>query len=98
MAEDEQEGSPLRAVVGLGLIVVLILGVLFVMHELRHAAAMQDCVASGRSELRADCIGAWVVFARRACPTPRAMIEPGDAPRTCRFRRPYAEIRRTPVS
>jgi hypothetical protein len=49
MADDEQKNSPLRAVVGLGLIVVLILGVLFVMHELQHAAAIQDCVASGRT-------------------------------------------------
>jgi hypothetical protein len=28
---------------------VLILGVLFVMQQLRHAAAIQDCVASGRT-------------------------------------------------
>jgi hypothetical protein len=49
MADNEEKSSPLRAVVGLGLIVVLILGVLFVMHELQHAAAIQDCVASGRT-------------------------------------------------
>ncbi len=52
MADDEQneqKGSPLRAVVGLGLIVTLILGVLFVMQQLRHASAIQDCVASGRT-------------------------------------------------
>jgi hypothetical protein len=49
MAEDENKSSPLRAVVGLGLILVLILGVLFVMHQLQHAAAIQDCVASGRT-------------------------------------------------
>jgi hypothetical protein len=49
MAEDEPKRGPLRAVVGLGLIVVLILGVLFVMQQLRHAAAIQDCVASGRT-------------------------------------------------
>jgi hypothetical protein len=49
MADDGEKGSPLRAVVGLGLIIVLILGVLFVMHELQHAAAIQDCVASGRT-------------------------------------------------
>ncbi|WP_428485406.1 hypothetical protein [Rhodopila sp.] len=46
---DPQPASPLRALVGLGLIVVLILGVLFVMQQLRHASAIQDCVASGRS-------------------------------------------------
>jgi hypothetical protein len=53
MAEDEPNdsprGGPLRAVVGLGLIVVLILGVLFVMEQLRHGAAIQDCVSSGRT-------------------------------------------------
>ena len=49
MTEEEPKSSPLRAVVGLGLIVVLILGVLFVMHELQHAAAIQDCVSSGRT-------------------------------------------------
>jgi hypothetical protein len=49
MADDEQKSSPLRAVVGLGLIAVLILGVLFVMQQLRHASAIQDCIASGRS-------------------------------------------------
>jgi hypothetical protein len=49
MSEDDGKGSPWRAVVGLGLIAVLILGVLFVMHELQHAAALQDCVASGRT-------------------------------------------------
>lgn len=49
MSDDEQKGSPLRAVVGLGLIAVLILGVLFVMHQLQHAASIQDCVASGRT-------------------------------------------------
>jgi hypothetical protein len=49
MAEDDQKGSVLRTVVGLGLILVLILGMLFVMQQLRHAAAIQDCVASGRT-------------------------------------------------
>jgi hypothetical protein len=49
MADDEEKNSPLRALVGLGLIVVLIVGVLFVMQQLRHAAAVQDCVSSGRT-------------------------------------------------
>jgi hypothetical protein len=49
MAEENPGRGPLRAVVGLGLIVVLILGVIFVMQQLRHAAAIQDCVASGRT-------------------------------------------------
>ncbi len=37
------------AVVGLALIVGLIVVVLFVMQQLRHASAIQDCVASGRT-------------------------------------------------
>jgi hypothetical protein len=49
MPDDDPKGSPLRAVVGLGLVLVLIVGVLFVMHQLQHAAAIQDCVASGRT-------------------------------------------------
>jgi hypothetical protein len=54
MVEDDRGGggSPWRAVAGLGLIAVLIVGVLFVMQQLRHAAAIQDCVASGRR----DCV------------------------------------------
>ncbi|HEY0185030.1 MAG TPA: hypothetical protein VGC09_19690 [Rhodopila sp.] len=49
MAEDEPKGGPLRAVVGLGLLLALIVGVLFVVQQLRHAAAIQDCVSSGRT-------------------------------------------------
>jgi len=49
MGEDDEKRSPLRAVVGLGLILVLILGVVFIMQQLRHASAIQDCVASGRT-------------------------------------------------
>ncbi len=47
--EEEPSGGPLRAVVGLGLIVGLIVVVLFVMQQLRHASLIQDCVASGRT-------------------------------------------------
>jgi hypothetical protein len=46
---DDPKRGPLRAVVGLGLVVVLVLGILFVMQQLRHAAAVQDCIASGRT-------------------------------------------------
>jgi hypothetical protein len=49
MAEDEPKGGPLRAIVGLALIVALIVAVLFVMEQLRHASAIQDCVSSGRT-------------------------------------------------
>jgi len=48
MPDDEPKSSPLRAVVALGLIVALIVGVLFVVHQLQHAASIQDCVTSGR--------------------------------------------------
>jgi hypothetical protein len=47
--EDEPKSGPLRAVVGLALILGLIIVVLFVMQQLRHASAIQDCVASGRT-------------------------------------------------
>ncbi len=46
---DEPPTSPLRAVVGLALIAGLIVGVLFIMHELQRASAIQDCVSSGRT-------------------------------------------------
>jgi len=49
MSDEDPKSSPWRALAGLGLIVVLILGVLFVMHALQHAAVIQDCVASGRT-------------------------------------------------
>jgi len=49
MSEEDPKASPWRAVVGLGLIAVLIVGVLFIMHELQSAASLQDCVASGRT-------------------------------------------------
>jgi hypothetical protein len=52
MADDDDEHpqtSPFRAVIGLALIAVMILGVLFVMKQLQHAAAIQDCVAAGRT-------------------------------------------------
>jgi hypothetical protein len=47
--EDEPKSGPLRAVVGLALILGLVVVVLFVMQQLRHASAIQDCVASGRT-------------------------------------------------
>ena len=49
MSEEDPKPSPWRAVVGLGLIAALIIGVLFIMQQLRHATAIQDCVASGRT-------------------------------------------------
>jgi len=49
MSQEGEPGSPLRALAGLLLVAVLIVAVLFVMQELRSAARMQDCVASGRT-------------------------------------------------
>lgn len=51
MAEEERapNGSPWRGIVGIVLIVAVVLGVLFMVHQLQHAAAIQDCVASGRT-------------------------------------------------
>jgi hypothetical protein len=49
--EDDDAPAPSRwrGVVGIGLLVVLVLGVLYMAQQLRHAAAVQDCVASGRT-------------------------------------------------
>jgi hypothetical protein len=46
---DDPSSSPVRAVVGLLAIVGLIVAVLFIMRQLQHAASIQDCVASGRT-------------------------------------------------
>jgi hypothetical protein len=46
---DDQPGSPRRALFGLLAIVVGIVAVLFIVQELRRAAQIQDCVASGRT-------------------------------------------------
>ncbi len=42
-------GPPRGALVALLLVIVLVGAVLFVMHRLNHAARLQDCVASGRT-------------------------------------------------
>ncbi len=49
MADEDPEPSQWRAVIGLGLIALLIVGVLLVINELRQATALQDCVVSGRT-------------------------------------------------
>ena len=50
MPDPEPESPPpYRALIGLVAIVALIVLVLFIMHELRQAAQMQDCIASGRT-------------------------------------------------
>lgn len=47
--EEDQARSPWRAVVGLVLVVGLVFAVVFVMRELRHMSAVQDCVMAGRT-------------------------------------------------
>jgi hypothetical protein len=46
---DDHQGSPRRAIFGLVIILVGIVATLFIMQQLRHAAQIQDCVASGRT-------------------------------------------------
>jgi hypothetical protein len=46
---DDQQGSPKRAVFGLVAILIGIVATMFIVQELRHAAQLQDCVASGRT-------------------------------------------------
>ncbi len=41
--------SPLRALVGLGVLLLVVVGVVFIVHRLQESAQMQDCIASGRT-------------------------------------------------
>jgi heme/copper-type cytochrome/quinol oxidase subunit 4 len=47
--DDPKPTGRSRALVGLVVIVLLVMGVLFIMHRLDQAAKMQDCLASGRT-------------------------------------------------
>jgi len=47
--DDPEQTGRHRALVGLAVIVLLVIGVLFIMHRLDQAAKMQDCLASGRT-------------------------------------------------
>ena len=47
--DDEQPSGSRGALIGLGVVVVLILGGLWLMHVLGAASATQDCLASGRT-------------------------------------------------
>jgi hypothetical protein len=50
MSEDEPESGPPRGpLAALVLVVVLVLGCLWLFHEMHGAAAIQDCVMSGRT-------------------------------------------------
>jgi hypothetical protein len=47
--DDTPPGAPWRALVGLIAVIVLVAGVMLIARELRQAARIQDCVASGRT-------------------------------------------------
>jgi hypothetical protein len=49
MSDDEPPPHPQRALIGLIAVVVMIVGVVFVMYKLHQASALQDCLASGRT-------------------------------------------------
>jgi hypothetical protein len=49
MSDDEPASHPLRSLIGLIAIVAMVAGVVFVMYRLHQASAMQDCLASGRT-------------------------------------------------
>jgi len=46
---DNRDRSNVRAMVGLCVIVALIVGTVIVMQKLRASAALQECLASGRT-------------------------------------------------
>jgi hypothetical protein len=47
--DDPQAGPPRGALVALLLVAVLMGGFWFIMHRLRQAGQLQDCIASGRT-------------------------------------------------
>jgi hypothetical protein len=49
MPDDEPASHPLRALIGLIAVVAMVMGVVFVMYRLHQASALQDCLASGRT-------------------------------------------------
>ncbi len=51
MADDDTDtpGPPWRPLVGLLVIIALGVGVWFIVQQLRQSAALQDCLASGRT-------------------------------------------------
>jgi hypothetical protein len=48
-SDDDEAGGHRGALIALGVVVVLILGGLWLAHILGGAAAVQDCVAAGRT-------------------------------------------------
>ena len=49
MSDDEPPVHPRRALFGLLAVILMIMGVVFVMYRLHQASALQDCLASGRT-------------------------------------------------
>jgi xanthine/uracil permease len=49
MSDDEPPSHPQRALIGLVAVLAMIAGVVFVMYKLHQASALQDCLASGRT-------------------------------------------------
>ena len=49
MSGDEPPSQPYRALVGLLAVIALVVAVVFVMYRLHQASALQDCLASGRT-------------------------------------------------
>ncbi|HQT76300.1 MAG TPA: hypothetical protein PLD10_04540 [Rhodopila sp.] len=47
--QDQPPGSRRRGMIGLVLVAALILAMAFMVQKLRQASALQDCVASGRT-------------------------------------------------
>ena len=48
-APEQPPGSRFRGLVIMALLAALVVGVLYMAQQLRHAAAIQDCVAAGRT-------------------------------------------------
>jgi hypothetical protein len=48
-SNDEPPTHPHRALIGLLAVLAIVVGVVFVMYRLHQASALQDCLASGRT-------------------------------------------------
>jgi hypothetical protein len=49
MSGNDPGPNPRRALIGFIAIVAMVVAVLFIMHRLRQAAEIQDCVVAGRT-------------------------------------------------
>jgi flagellar biogenesis protein FliO len=55
--DDGSEHAPRRALIGLLVMLALVAAVVFLVHRLQQSAAMQDCVASGRTNCAPITVG-----------------------------------------